>query len=81
MRVAVAAGMILHLAACAGDAAEPTSSQGVAGQEATAAGGLALPGARPMPAELRERLRQAYEATGPDYEPRSEHLADRKSVV
>lgn len=66
--------MILHLAACSGDAAVPASSQQSAPQETQAVDGRALPGAQPQPTNLRERLWKAYEAKGPDYEPRSEHL-------
>lgn len=66
--------MILHLAACSGDAAAPASSQQSAPQETEAVDGRALPGAQPQPTNLRERLWKAYEAKGPDYEPRSEHL-------
>ncbi|MGH3449623.1 MAG: thioredoxin domain-containing protein, partial [Haloechinothrix sp.] len=73
-------GFAVIAVACAGDgdaaglAARPAEPSGTGGQEARAAGGSDLPGARPIPAELRERLWRAYRAMGPDYEPRSEHL-------
>lgn len=74
MRAAFVAGVLLHLVACSGDAAAPASSQESAEQETTDGRGRALPGAQPRATELKERLWQAYEAKGPDYEPRSEHL-------
>ncbi|MGH9380190.1 MAG: thioredoxin domain-containing protein [Thermoanaerobaculia bacterium] len=74
------AGGLLLLSACtrdcdaAGLATPPADSGSAGAQEVRAVGGQVLPGARPAPTELRERLWQAYEAQGPDYEPRSEHL-------
>ncbi len=37
---------------------------------------LSPPGATPLPDDLATRLWVAYEAKGPDYEPRTEHLRD-----
>lgn len=72
MRAAFLAGVLLHLVACSGDAA-PASSQEPE-ERATTAGRRALPGARPRSPQVTERLWRAFEAKGPDYEPRSEHL-------
>jgi uncharacterized protein YyaL (SSP411 family) len=48
----------------------------LAGGCAAAAPEIALPGAPDLPAELRRKLREAYQSRGPDYVPRTEHRGE-----